>query len=135
MPRIVFHTQTELAGVHVDRDIAPLLATLWRKGFRTMFSCQGGGSHNKGGPPMDAYILFETYHDAARFQRRSMELLIRTVPAYFETRLTERENILCHARLRLEPMDPLDGSQNLRGSVHFRHEYLDLLTTVWSCDA
>lgn len=116
--------------VSVDHKIMGLLRVLWHRGFKTSHSCQGGGHPN--GLNKETYIVFDSYHDAARFQRHTMELLIRAVPDYFERCLDERDNILCCARVSLEPMDPIDVV--IRGAVTFRHQYLGLITVLWEDD-
>lgn len=47
-------------GVEVDAGIAPLLEVLWRRGFETDFSCQGGQDQ-------DAHIGFTTAAGARMF--------------------------------------------------------------------
>ncbi len=51
----------------VDQKIYPLLKVLWDRGFKTEYSCQGGGRTND--PDCDAYILFYGDVDAKWFAK------------------------------------------------------------------
>jgi hypothetical protein len=48
--------------VQIDVKLRPLMRLLWKRGFRTCFSCEGDADG-----PRDAYIRFETFIDAVLF--------------------------------------------------------------------
>ena len=60
----------EGAGAEVDEGIAPLILALWRRGFRTISSCE----HEPGTPC--AWIGFPTLEEAERFQRMTGVMIV-----------------------------------------------------------
>lgn len=60
-------------GCLVDRDIAWLLRALWRRGYRTDLSCQGG-------PEQQAYVQFHSLTEGRRFFDYTLDRLITNTP-------------------------------------------------------
>jgi hypothetical protein len=137
------HQQVQVEGVYVDEALAPLLQSLWRRGMRTQFSCQGdwsvpgytlgnGSKETARGleqwAPYEedvdraSYILFDQISDAARFFWSTINLL---------TQATSPEDcVLSDAQLKLEAFDP-DGGGGIRGCVRFHSALLDTIQTLW----
>lgn len=128
------HPQVTLHGKQVDEGLADLLNVLWRNGYQTRYSCQGGPGGRDSGENLDrAYILFDGFNQALRFYSETVSMLVDAVPSYFDLTLTERiangYNILSDTRLRLEAADPTgDG---VRGVVDFRPACRKHLTQLW----
>lgn len=91
----------------VDEAIYPLLNILWRKGFKTEYSCQGG-ERNLDGKLVDAYILF--YGD---------------VSAKWFARLIESNGLKCS-------YSPRGYEWGGGASVHFKTKLIDKITDLVS---
>lgn len=63
------HPQTEVNDISVDQGIAPLLVQLWRRGFITNQSCQGGNGQA-------AYIQFVRLGMAQQFIAQTVDRLM-----------------------------------------------------------
>jgi hypothetical protein len=134
------HKQVYVSGIDVDEGISELLKILWTHTFHTQSSCQGGprsnGSrhgnrlHAQGG----AFIVFNHFDQASRFQYKTIELLIDAVPQYWEQDHAERQqlghNVLRMARVGLTPMDPYDTA-TVRGVVEMNWLVLPRITKLW----
>lgn len=64
------HPQVEVApGIWVDEGMAELVPMLWKAGFETQFSCQGGNENSRDGR---AQLLFIEADDAYEIARLMM---------------------------------------------------------------
>ena len=113
------HPQTEIYGIEVDVEMAPLLEALWRLALDTQFSCQGDPNRYL---PHQAYtgewasqIVFGDFEHALKFVRKTTELLGHA--AFLE------------GGFAITPMDPTD--ETLRAEVRFSPKLLPEVTSKW----
>jgi hypothetical protein len=134
---MTLHKQVWIGDTEVDDGIASLLKVLWLKGYRTLLSCQGGDKTFDGGST-NSFIVFSNYNYAHLFHSKTVKLLVKSVPDYWNfTNPTERKengaSVLYDTRLQLTAMDPYD-TPTLRGKVEWDYRALQRITKVWARD-
>jgi hypothetical protein len=81
-----------------------------------------------------AFIVFNHFDQASRFQYKTIELLIDAVPQYWKQDHAERQklgrNVLRMARVGLTPMDPYNTA-TVRGVVEMNWLVLPRITELW----
>ena len=122
--------------VWVDEGIAALLKALWKHGYHTDFSCQGGESQ-PGGYTGKAYISFAHWDEAVRFVYQCHERFGKAQADW-----SKDKRFYVHVGLlMLEISDPdHGGAEGPRGCVRFyptagnevSYSLLEELTALWS---
>lgn len=112
------HPQVKVEGISVDQDIAPLLRQLWRRGFITDQSCQGGGER-------PAYVQFVLLKMAHQFIEQTIERLLMHTP------LTPNQIQRWRLRVSVVEIRGRDGSSRIGGLVTFNPTIADNLVAIW----
>lgn len=143
--------------VNVDEGLKDLLEIIWRRGWHTQYSCQGGlepGSESEAGgqaqpsqftvhmmfgvmpQPSDAHIIFTNAYSGFSFLDQSMKLLMatRTPDPDFDgiVDVSAPDNPWYAALMNLQVLPGIDGEVRHRAMVSWLHTITPKLVEVWS---